>query len=29
MEYTKNGLQKTYNVNRILDDIVTLLSKVC
>lgn len=29
MEYTKNGLQKTYNVNRILDDIITLLSKVC
>lgn len=29
MEYTKNGLLKTYNTNRIIDDIITLLSKVC
>lgn len=29
MEYTDKGLVKTYNTNRIIDDIITLLSKVC
>lgn len=29
MKYTDKGLVKTYNTNRIIDDIITLLSKVC